>query len=130
MIKGENYLFEFDARADGNRTIGAKIVETTRYPDYSKLGLTYLSTRNQHFSYSFVMNEETDLNTLLTFHLGNSNYDVYLENISGKKDGEFIDIQYDIESELITDKNKIIVRFQPHKGNRAVPIFGARTIMR
>jgi hypothetical protein len=52
------------------------------------------------------------------------------ENISGKKDGQFIDIQYDIEPELIADKNKIIVMFEPHQGHRAGPIFGARTIMR
>lgn len=84
MIKGKKYLFEFDAWADSNRAIYAKIVEADRYPDYSKLGLTYLSTRNQYFSYSFVMNEETDLNALLTFHLGNSNHDVYLDNISLK----------------------------------------------
>ncbi|MBN1997348.1 aryl-sulfate sulfotransferase [candidate division KSB1 bacterium] len=84
MIKGKNYLFEFDAWADNNRTMSAKIVEKNRWPDYSKIGLTYLSTRNRHFSYSFVMNEETDLNALLTFFLGNSNYDVYLDNISLK----------------------------------------------
>jgi DUF1680 family protein len=50
------------------------------------------------------------------------------ENISGKKDGQFIDIQYDIESEVIGDKKKIIVKFEPHQGHRAGPIFGARTI--
>ena len=51
------------------------------------------------------------------------------ENISGKKDGQFIDIQYDIESELIANENKIIVMFRPHQGHRAGPIFGARTII-
>ena len=55
---------------------------------------------------------------------------VATENISGKKDGQFIDIQYDIESDLIADKNKMNVRFEPHIGHRAGPIFGARTIMR
>ena len=84
MIKGKNYLFEFDAWADSNRTINAKILEADRYPEYSKFGLTNLSTSNRHYSYSFVMDEETDLNALLTFDLGNSNYDVYLDNISLK----------------------------------------------
>jgi len=55
---------------------------------------------------------------------------VATENISGKKDGQFIDIHYDIESELIADKNKITIRFEPHMGHRAGPIFGARTMMR
>jgi DUF1680 family protein len=52
------------------------------------------------------------------------------ENISGKKDGKFIDIQYEIEPELVSDKNKIIVTFEPHQGHRAGPIFGARTFIR
>ena len=55
---------------------------------------------------------------------------VATENISGKKDGQFIDIYYPVESELSRDKNKILVRFEPHRGHRAGPIFGARTITR
>ena len=54
---------------------------------------------------------------------------VATENISGKKDGQFIDIQYDIPDELIGG-NKIIVTFQPHDGHRAGPVFGARSIMK
>jgi hypothetical protein len=55
---------------------------------------------------------------------------VATENISGKKDGQFIDIQYDIPAELTAGKQRITVRFQPHEGHRAGPIFGARTIRR
>lgn len=50
------------------------------------------------------------------------------ENISGKKDGEFINLQYDIPGELTKDKNSITVKFSPHVGHRAGPFFGARTI--
>ncbi len=81
MITGKNYLLEFDAWADNNRTINVVIED---FYNYSKLGLTSLSTTNQHFSYSFVMNEATDLNARLVYYLGNSNYDVYLDNISLK----------------------------------------------
>lgn len=82
MIKGKTYLFEFDAWADDNRKIDANILSASRYPNYSKLGSFYLDTRHTHFAYSFMMEEETDLNALLTFYLGNSNHDVYLDNIS------------------------------------------------
>ena len=51
------------------------------------------------------------------------------ENIADKKDGQFIEVQYDIKSKLITNKNRITVTFSPHWGNRAGPVFGARTIM-
>lgn len=53
---------------------------------------------------------------------------VATENISGKKDGQFIDIQYDLPPELLASKDKITVRFQPHVGHRAGPFFGARII--
>jgi hypothetical protein len=52
------------------------------------------------------------------------------ENISGKKDGEFINVQYKIPAELTSNKNSITVKFLPHAGHRAGPFFGARTIMR
>ena len=52
------------------------------------------------------------------------------ENISGKKDGEFIDVHYDIPGELTTDDDKLTFTFMPHPGNRAGPIFKVRTIKR
>ena len=55
---------------------------------------------------------------------------VATENISGKKDGHFIDIHYDIPSELTANKHQITVKFQPHQGHRAGPIFRARTTRR
>jgi hypothetical protein len=50
------------------------------------------------------------------------------ENISGKKDGEFINVQYEILAELTKNKNNITVKFLPHVGHRAGPFFGARTV--
>jgi DUF1680 family protein len=52
------------------------------------------------------------------------------ENISGKKDGEFINVQYEISPELTSNRNSITVMFSPHVGHRAGPFFGARTIRR
>jgi hypothetical protein len=50
------------------------------------------------------------------------------ENISSKADGRFIDIQYDIPRKLIEGEDFISVKLAPHTGNRAGPIFNARTI--
>ena len=50
------------------------------------------------------------------------------ENISGKKDGHFINIQYDIPTELTKGKEKVTVKLMPHTGHRAGPFFFARTI--
>jgi uncharacterized protein len=50
------------------------------------------------------------------------------ENITNKKEGEFITIQYDIPGEITKGRDKVIVRFQAHPGNMAGPVFGVRTI--
>ncbi|MBN2000024.1 glycoside hydrolase family 127 protein [candidate division KSB1 bacterium] len=92
--------------------------------------------------FSFELNVKPGSHMALVIHYwggftGSKTFDILIngkkiatENISGKKDGQFIDIQYDIEPELIAGKNKLIVRFEPHEGHRAGPFFGARTIKR
>jgi len=50
------------------------------------------------------------------------------ENITNKKDGQFIFIQYDIPEEITKGKNRITVKFQSHPNNTAGPVFGIRTI--
>jgi uncharacterized protein len=50
------------------------------------------------------------------------------ENISNKKPGEFIDIAYTIPETLLAGKEKITVKFVPHPGHRAGPVFGIRTL--
>ena len=52
------------------------------------------------------------------------------ENISGKADGKLIDLYDDIPDELTASASVIEVRFQPHVGNRAGPLFGIRTLKR
>jgi hypothetical protein len=50
------------------------------------------------------------------------------ENISGKKEGQFINVNYDIPPELTHGKYAVTVKFKAHQGNSAGPVFGARTI--
>jgi len=50
------------------------------------------------------------------------------ENISNKKDGQFIFEQYDIPEKITFGRNKITVKFQSHPNNTAGPVFGVRTI--
>lgn len=52
------------------------------------------------------------------------------ENISGKEDGAFIDVQYDIPEELTASNSKVSIKLDPHTGHRAGPFFYARTIKR
>jgi uncharacterized protein len=50
------------------------------------------------------------------------------ENISNKKDGQFITVQYDIPQDMTKGKSKVTVKFQAHQNNMAGPVFGIRTI--
>lgn len=50
------------------------------------------------------------------------------ENISGKKDGEFLTVQYDIPLEISRGRSRLEIMFRAHEGNMAGPLFGLRTI--
>lgn len=63
-----------------------------------------------------------------TFDILVENQKIATENISNKKPGEFIDIVYSIPDNLLAEKEKITVKFVPHEGHRAGPVFGVRTI--
>jgi len=52
------------------------------------------------------------------------------ENISDKKDGQFITIQYDIPEEFSRGRFKLNVKFKAHENNMAGPVFGVRIIKR
>ncbi|MBK7477526.1 MAG: glycoside hydrolase family 127 protein [Haliscomenobacter sp.] len=63
-----------------------------------------------------------------TFDILVDDVKIATENISGKKDGEFLDVYYDIPANLIANTGRITVKFQPHEGHRAGPFFYARTV--
>lgn len=63
-----------------------------------------------------------------TFDILVNDVKIATENISGKKDGSFLDVQYDIPNELTVNSDKITIKFAPHEGHRAGPFFFARTI--
>ena len=65
-----------------------------------------------------------------TFDILVNDQKVATENISGKKDGAFIDVQYNIPESVTAIASTITVRFQPHAGHRAGPLFGLRTVKR
>jgi DUF1680 family protein len=65
-----------------------------------------------------------------TFDILAGNKVIATENISNKKDGQFISVQYDIPEDILKGKSKVIVKFQAQPGNMAGPVFGIRTIKR
>lgn len=63
-----------------------------------------------------------------TFDILVNDTKIATENISSKKPGEFIDVTYEIPENLLKGKNRITVKFLPHEGHRAGPVFGVRTV--
>jgi hypothetical protein len=63
-----------------------------------------------------------------TFDILADDVRIATENISNKKPGEFFDVTYEIPENLLSGKNKITVKFLPHEGHRAGPVFGVRTV--
>jgi hypothetical protein len=63
-----------------------------------------------------------------TFDILANNKIIATENISNKKEGQFISVQYDIPEELVKGRSKITIRFQAQPNNMAGPVFGVRII--
>jgi hypothetical protein len=86
LIQGNEYLFEFDARATASRIIEAKVgQDVSPFTNYSKIGLSSVSAAWKHFSFPFKMEDPTDYNARVVFNSGTSNIDVYIDNISIKE---------------------------------------------
>lgn len=94
--------------------------------------------RDGWFSFEMKVNDEHQLALVCEYwggYSGSKTFDIYVgdellasENISNKAPGKFIDVAYDLPSELIEGRDKITVKFVPHKGHRAGPVFTVRTI--
>jgi len=65
-----------------------------------------------------------------TFDILINDQKIATENISGKQDGAFIDVIYEIPDAITAVDGTVKVTFMPHTGHRAGPFFLARTIKR
>jgi hypothetical protein len=86
LIKGEEYLFEFDAWADTTRTMDALVLQGREpFTDYGRFGVTALKNRMQHYSYRFTMEEPSDFFSYIVFLMAGHEADVYIDNVSLKR---------------------------------------------
>jgi hypothetical protein len=83
LAQGIGYVLEFDARAQPAGIIEVKVEQDeSPWTDYSKMGYTYITTKNKHFRHPFIMEKASDFEARLVFNMGGANFDVYLDNIS------------------------------------------------
>jgi hypothetical protein len=96
IVKGVSYAVSFNARSEsGNRNLYVKVglvgEPWTLYSDFK----TYVLTKQKtSYSFMFTMLEPTDTNAYLEFQLGQSDIDVYLDDIVLKQidDSEVIHV--------------------------------------
>ncbi|UCD52592.1 MAG: aryl-sulfate sulfotransferase [Phycisphaerales bacterium] len=89
LFQGETYVLEFDAGADAPRLMEVSVNKKNvgSFWNYSKMGAVFLPTARQslimkHFTHTFVMDRQTDLDACVEVKLGADNADVYLDNVS------------------------------------------------
>jgi hypothetical protein len=96
------------------------------------------SNRGGWFSFDMKVAQEQPMALVVEYwggFTGSKTFDILVndqkigtENISGIKDGEYLNITYPIPESLTATTKRITVRFQPHVGHRAGPIFKVRTV--
>jgi hypothetical protein len=83
LVRGRQYVFEFDAWSELPRIIEAKVgQDESPWTNYSKIGYSSITPNPTHFRYSFTMQDPSDYNARVVFNMGSSYYDVYLDNVS------------------------------------------------
>ena len=91
LFKGRTYRLEFDAKAESGRLFEVEVIQSTPpYTNYSRMGLSWLTNRMQHFTHEFVMDFVSDFpysyeDALLVLNAGASTIDVTVDNISIKR---------------------------------------------
>ena len=96
------------------------------------------SERGGWLSFDMKVDSEIPMSLVLEYwggFTGSKTFDILIDgtkiatdNISGKQDGSFIDVFYQIPGELTKGKEKVTVKLDPHTGHRAGPFFYARTV--
>jgi hypothetical protein len=83
LVRGKQYVFEFDAWSALPRIIEAKVgQDESPWTNYSKIGYSSITPNPTHFRYPFTMQDASDYNTRVVINTGTSDFDVYIDNIS------------------------------------------------
>jgi hypothetical protein len=101
IMNGRTYSVSFEAKATGSKTIWVSVgMNKEPFITYNPDWEFSLSSDWQTYTFTFTMGYATDTEALITFNLGTSNEDVYLDNIS-LVDISSTDIHPDVPKQVI-----------------------------
>jgi len=82
LMEGKEYIFKFDAYADESRIIEVRIEkEDSPWTNYGKIGLLYLTTKEQHYEFIFRMEAPNDFQARIVFNTGGNDANVHIGNL-------------------------------------------------
>jgi hypothetical protein len=118
LIKGQNYIFEFDAWADESRVMEIKIADgDSLFTDYSRIGNIAITPTKKRFTYSFEMQESTDNNARVVINVGKSDKNIYIDNLSLK-----IDVPYTTDVPLQEESKFLLYQNYPNPFKQSTTI--------
>ncbi len=83
LIQGRTYLLEFDVQAVADRLLNVRLERNqSPWDNYSQTGYTDVSSQVQHKVFEFEMNHFCDFDARLVFSCGDSDIDLFFDNIS------------------------------------------------
>ncbi len=111
LLNRKEYVFEFDAFADKNRPIHAKIEQKSPpYINYGRISDTYITTQAGRYTYRFFMENPSTAEAQVVFDCGQQTGTVYIDNVS---------LKYLATESDTSFQNVVNVNFQPD--NEPVP---------
>ncbi len=121
--KDKTYHVSFDAYADAPRQISALVGKNSDpWIVYSGSNIFAITTSKQNYSYSFTMQNATDLVARLGFDIGLSTSGVYFDNISMTEDNLPSDIEPDNTSSTSIPSDFSLLQNYPNPFNSMTTI--------
>lgn len=109
IIRGRKYLLEFDARADANRAIEPRVAQNGgSYTNYSKTNPMLITRQMQSYSIEFEMTDPTDYSARLVLNCGNSEINVYFDNISVS---EILPSDIQVQDQIVINKFQLFPNY-------------------
>jgi hypothetical protein len=83
LIENRGYILEFDAWSSETKIFDVRLQKSSDpFTDYSRIGAIYSTEEPMHYRYEFLMDVNSDYSAQIVFDCGQSDIDLYIDNVS------------------------------------------------